>query len=374
MQRGERRRRQVVDDGSSRALQQRQKRTRHVERAEEVNGKEQYRKEFDAVSRHKKNDGVDARSRDATLNLLWRAKCQQCALCVKLMPKKANVRMALAPGSIQERSLLRSQLWTLRPGTRPARRLKLIELRFWRRRGRTFVSLSLKSDMTTLTNSIEFDSLMNLYHSGDYERALEAAERLREFGKVGASCCFYRASLLAQLGRLEEAETWFRRSIQLEKRGKRSLAITLSSLGNLLVQTRRYGEAERQFRKSIRLCPVRSSPYHGMARLCLVRGDDTAEAVDWAILALERQEQDLAASSTLRRLNLGECLGTLAWTVAAHWRKAPQVRRLVAQALEAVGTGTVESAALVHYHAGCAYRCVGETGGKRCALERGRTD
>jgi tetratricopeptide (TPR) repeat protein len=215
--------------------------------------------------------------------------------------------------------------------------------------------------MTTLTNSIDFESLMNLYHSGDYERALEAAERLREFGKVSASCCFYRASLLAQLGRLEVSETWFRRSIQLEKRGsKRSLAITLSSLGNLLVQTCRYGEAERQFRKSIRLCPVRSSPYHGMARLCLVRGDDTADAVDWAILALERQEQDLAASSTLRRLNLGECLGTLAWTVAAHWRKAPQVRRLVAQALEAAGTGTVESAALVHYHAGCAYREVGD--------------
>ena len=212
-----------------------------------------------------------------------------------------------------------------------------------------------------IASAMVLDPMMKPYHSGDYKRAFEVAESLRQSGKVSASCCFYRGSMLAQLGRLGEAERWLRRSIDLEDRTKkRSLAITFSALGDTLLQARRYGEAEKCLRRSIRLFPGRSPAYRGMAELCLMRGDGTAAAVRWANLALERQKADQAASSELRRLNLGESLAALAWATAAESRSAPAVARLVARALKSVGTGTVESTALVHHHSGCAYRELGD--------------
>ena len=218
--------------------------------------------------------------------------------------------------------------------------------------------------------------VMGPYRRGDYEAALKAAESFRRDGEVTRNYCYYRGSMLEHLGRLEEAEVWLRRHIDMcEKEGKkRFLAIGFGHLGSLLLEAGRYQEAQEFFETSRVHFPGRSAGYRGMAELYLRRGDAPAEAVRWAKLAIERERAD-PTSAELNRLNLGEILATLAWATAADSHSGPEVTRLAKEALVHVGSSCVESTALVHYQSGRAFAELGDTERAReCYREAARID
>ena len=206
------------------------------------------------------------------------------------------------------------------------------------------------------------NTVMEPYRRGDYQAALDAAEALRDDGEITAQYCFFRGSSLGNLGRLGEAETWLRRSIALHTAAgeKRHLAIGLSSLGQVLLQAGRYDEAETCFDESIRVVPDRSSGYRSRAELCLLRGGNPAEATGFAKLAIQREQADKAHPATLRSLNLGEDLATLAWATAADSHDAAEVSRLADAAIASVGASNVQSTAQVRYHVGCAFAELGD--------------
>src|SRR5580704_7730713 len=85
------------------------------------------------------------------------------------------------------------------------------------------------------------DAVMTPYRKGDYQASLEAAEGFRYEGEVSESYCFYRGSNLAHLGRLQEAETWLRRNIEMRKKNEtRHISIGYTTLGRLLLQAERH--------------------------------------------------------------------------------------------------------------------------------------
>jgi tetratricopeptide (TPR) repeat protein len=206
------------------------------------------------------------------------------------------------------------------------------------------------------------DGVMEPYRRGDYQAALEAAEAFRDDGEITHQYCFYRGASLAHLGRLEEAETWLRRTIALRTAGgeKRRLSIGLSSLGHVLLQAGRYDEAETCFEESMRILPERSSGYRSMAELCLMRNGKPRQALDWARQAVQHEHTDKKFSANLRNLNLGECLATLAWAIAAESGDRAEVSRLSDSALASVGSSNVQSTAQVRYHVGCAFAELGD--------------
>jgi tetratricopeptide (TPR) repeat protein len=216
----------------------------------------------------------------------------------------------------------------------------------------------LRHGMATL-NAI--DAEMEPYRRGDYEAALAAAEGFRQEGEVTASYCFYRGACLAHLGRVPEAEVWLRRNIELRKEDeKRHTAIGCTTLGHLMLQAGQYEEAIECFETSLRHFPGRSSGYRSMAEAYLLRGDNPAEALRWSRLAIDQANADQEISPALRKMNLGEGLATLAWATAAATHDAPEVARLVTEAVAGVGATTVSSTAQVHYHAGRAYDELGD--------------
>ncbi len=217
---------------------------------------------------------------------------------------------------------------------------------------------TLRHGMATLS---AIDAEMGPYRRGDYQAALEAAEGFRQDGEVTASYCFYRGACLAHLGRLPEAEVWLRRNIEMRNEDeKRHLAIGCTTLGHLMLQADRYEEAIECFETSLRHFPGRSSGYRSMAEAYLLRGGDPSEALRWTRLAIDQAKGDQEISPALRKMNLGESLATMAWATAAATHQAPEVARLVAEAVSSVGTGSVASTAQVHYHAGRAYEELGD--------------
>jgi tetratricopeptide (TPR) repeat protein len=219
---------------------------------------------------------------------------------------------------------------------------------------------TLRHGMATL-NAI--DGFMEPYRRGDYEAALQATESFRQDGDVTASYCFYRGSCLAHLGRLPEAEVWLRRNIALRKEDqKRHLAIGYTTLGHLMLQAGRYDDAVECFQTSLHHFPGRSSGYRSMAEAYLLRGDNPSEALRWTRLAIDQAKGDREISPELRKMNLGESFATLAWATAAASHTAPEVARLVAEAVAGVGAGSISSTAQVHYQSGRAYEELGDAG------------
>jgi len=205
-------------------------------------------------------------------------------------------------------------------------------------------------------------AVMEPHRRGDYEAALQATEGLRFRGEVTSQYCYFRGANLALLGRLDEAEVWLRRNIEMQKgTEKRLLAVAYTTLGQVLLQAERYDEARKCFETSMQYFPGRGSGYRSMAEMYLLRGDNPAEALRWAELAVEREKADRGMTTEIRKLNLGEDLATLAWSTAAATHDRSEVTRLVSEAVDSVGTSNVQSTALVQYQSGRAYTEVGDT-------------
>jgi len=210
--------------------------------------------------------------------------------------------------------------------------------------------------------------VMEPYRRGDYEAALRGSEKFWHRGQVTVHYCFYRGSILAYLGRLEEAEIWLRRNIAMrdeepvpgKEKQRRLLAIGYTCLGELMLQAGRFDEAGECFEKSIRHVPERGSCYLGMAELCLMRRDNPAEALRWAKRGIACEEVDPITSREVRAVNLGKGTAILAWATAAYSRSASDMASLVTEAINSVGNSSVSSTARVHYHSGCAWAELGD--------------
>ncbi len=198
---------------------------------------------------------------------------------------------------------------------------------------------------------------------GDYKAALKACEGLLRNKQPTASYCFWRGGCLSELGQLEEAEIWLRRSIELEdhKTARRSVSIDYSTLAGAMLESGRYDEAEKCLAASLRYFPKRSPGYRMMAELCLLRGDKPAQAVRWARKALACEGAVTPMTPELHRLCRAEILATLAWAKAVETHKLAAVMPLADVALATVGDSSVQSTAEVLYHAGRAYAELGET-------------
>jgi len=204
-------------------------------------------------------------------------------------------------------------------------------------------------------------AVMEPYRRGDYKASLAAVEGLRRDNEVTHNYCYYRGAILAHLGRLDEAEVWLRRSIAMRAEDNLAAfrAISHTTLGQLMLQAGRYDEAEKCFQSSMQCNPNRGSPYRSLAELCLLRRGNPEEAMRLAKMAIVK-EQANHLTLEIRKLSRGEQLATLAWATAAGTHNSSEVARLVAEAIENVGSGNVQSTAEVQYHSGCAYTELGD--------------
>jgi len=106
---------------------------------------------------------------------------------------------------------------------------------------------------------------------------------------------------MAYLNRFEEAETAYRKAIEIDPK----LAPSWYSLGNLFMQhLNRYQEAESAYRKAIELNPKDTYPWNGLGLLYRTLYRDCEEAFRCLTEGLSRAETDFLGAAYLR-MNLG---------------------------------------------------------------------
>jgi tetratricopeptide (TPR) repeat protein len=225
-----------------------------------------------------------------------------------------------------------------------------------------------KKSMNQLRNATQqmdaIHAVLGAYRKGDYAGALQAAESLKGNPDRAAAYFFFSGMMVMNLGRLQEAEQFLRRHLTLATDEKRT-ALAYSSLGQLLLEMQRYDEAVECFQTSLRHWPDRGSAHRDLAEACLRRGGHTADAVQWARLAVkeDRSRDDSGSSPEAQEVyntNLAEDLATLAWAVAEDSRDRAEVDRLVGEAVTLLGPAT-SPAAQVHCHSGRAYLALGNS-------------
>ncbi len=139
-----------------------------------------------------------------------------------------------------------------------------------------------------------FERGQNAHARGELEKALEfyaAAIKVRpEFAEAE----FQRANVLVALGRLPEAESGFKRSIELRK----NWTLPYSGLGALLVRLDRDQEAETYLRQAIKLDPQNYLASRMLADV-RYRANDYKEALDLTRTATK--DPDAPASIWLLR-------------------------------------------------------------------------
>ncbi len=116
----------------------------------------------------------------------------------------------------------------------------------------------------------------------DFARAEAEYRRAVELGPQNASALANLASLLADLGRLDEAVALTQKAIALDP----LRAVAYRNLANYLIQLGRYDEAEAALRKAIELQPHAAISYSRLAVIQILRGKPGA-AVE-----LAKQETD----------------------------------------------------------------------------------
>ncbi len=217
------------------------------------------------------------------------------------------------------------------------------------------------------------DAVLAAYRRGDYQLALQSSEGLKRARKNTRQYCFYRGTMLLQLGNLDEAERWLRQSIVLSTKDQMSTsskthreaarkhtALASSTLGQLLLEKSHYDEAMRCFESSLKNSPGHGLAHRDLAEAWLRRGNRPAEALKWARLAVEQDRTRSRESEEADNINLSEDLATLAWAVAAASQDRAEVDRLIGEAVPLIGVRSVPPAAQVHYQAGLAYAALGD--------------
>jgi tetratricopeptide (TPR) repeat protein len=201
------------------------------------------------------------------------------------------------------------------------------------------------------------DDMLESYRSGDFQSVLHKSEKLKSGSARTAAYCFFRGKALYQLGRFAEAEASLQEARSLEQ-DERRVALSTEALGYALLEQQRYADAIACFESCIRIWPDRGCGHRAVAEALLRQG----KAADAAVrarraAAIDRNAQ--ALSDEIHNLNLGEALATLAWAVAADSGDAPEVTRLVAEALPLCGDDNKPILGQLHYHAGRAFGALG---------------
>lgn len=214
-------------------------------------------------------------------------------------------------------------------------------LRYWRRWFRGVVAADLAA-----------------YRRGDYEAQLRAVQPLKVW-KPEAYFGF-RGGALLELGRLQEAEACFRRSLAM-RRNPLSRAIGESQLGNVLREQQRYTEAIACYERAIAEWPKRGGGHREIAQTLLRQGVQPAEALRRARTAADIDEVNTTLGAEVRDLNVGAALATLAWAEAVNGGNAAKVERWLEKAFPLCPETCVPVRAKVHHHAGRAYAALGKT-------------
>lgn len=196
---------------------------------------------------------------------------------------------------------------------------------------------------------------MTAYRKGDYETALRECEEFRAGPLVMIPYHFFRGGMLLQLGKLVEAEAFFRVALNLED-SPRSKSLVYSQLGTVMLEKQEFNEAIVFFEDSIRVFSKRGGSYRAIAEVRLRQRRDLGEALMQAekAVAMDRMESELNAEG--RNTNLAEDLGVLAWAVAEVRHDQTELERILAEAFHLCGTSNVPMLAKLHYHAGESYK------------------
>jgi tetratricopeptide (TPR) repeat protein len=223
-------------------------------------------------------------------------------------------------------------------------------LRYWRRWFRGVVAADLAA-----------------YRRGDYEAQLRAIEPLKVW-KPEAYFGF-RGGALLELGRLQEAEACFRRSLAMRK-NRLSRAIGESQLGDVLLEQQRYAEAIGCFERAIAEWPQRGGGHREIAQTLLRQGVQPAEALRRARMAADIDEGNTTLGAEVRNLCVGASLATLAWAEAVNGGNAAKVEHWLEKAFPLCPETCVPVRAKVHHHAGRAYAALGKADESAREFER----
>jgi tetratricopeptide (TPR) repeat protein len=162
-----------------------------------------------------------------------------------------------------------------------------------------------------------------------------------------------------QVGKLAEAEQLLRQAAGNQDNPKLA-ALVHAVLGQVLLHQNRGQEAMECFQKALQLWPERGSTHRDIAEALLRRGDNSAEALRWARLAVEKENAGPGLSEDSKSVNLAEETATLAWAVAVHLHDATEVDRLDSS-ISMPAITPHSSMAQIHWHLGQAYAALGKS-------------
>ena len=210
-----------------------------------------------------------------------------------------------------------------------------------------FAYRTAKKNLEACQGVRQLDPMTQAYLRGNYEQAMALT-----------TDPFMQAEMFIQLGRIPEAEQILRRMAETITEPK-PLTLVTSQLGNILMLQQRYDEAMDCYQRALRLWPERGSTYRAIAEWHLRRADNSAEALRWARLAIEKEKAG-GVSQDSKDLCLAEDLSTLAWAVAVHSQDGAEVDRLCEQIAFPAMT-PVCSLAMSSFQFGKAWAAVGDT-------------
>lgn len=205
-----------------------------------------------------------------------------------------------------------------------------------------------------LRTSKAMKAVMTAYRAGDYETALEKAEKLKDGAKKTPEYCCVRGEMLHHAGRLDEAEASLREALPLHD-DLREKALVHDMLAAVLMDQERYTEAITFYESAGRAWPDRGSNQRGIAEAWLRQGRELKEAADYARQAVQIDRRATGMPKEALDTRLSEDLAVLAWAVAANSGNVDEVDGLMKESFELCGTRLKPILSQIHYHAGRAY-------------------
>lgn len=218
---------------------------------------------------------------------------------------------------------------------------------YWSHRGHRMIARATKT-----IDALE--AVTASYKAGDYQTALQQTESLKDGFSKTPEYCFFRGTMLHQLGKFSEAEASLREGLALETEARRQ-ALSSNVLGTVLMDMERYPEALSCFEDSIRVWLDRGTGHREIAEVWLRQGRNLPEALTRARRALEIDRASPALSAETHDYRVGEDLALLAWAEAANSATVAQVDALLAEAFPLCASAAKMVQAQQHYYAGRAY-------------------
>ena len=195
------------------------------------------------------------------------------------------------------------------------------------------------------------DPTLEAFRRGDYQTALQ--------GGIASGDAYFQGAMRMQLGQYGEAEELLKQARAAQTEPKLA-ALANVTLGDLYVAQRRYEEAMKCFNAALSAWSGRGSTHRSVAELWLRRGDNPAEALRWARLAVEKERTESGVTEETKAINLAEDQATLAWAIAVNSRNAAEVKRIDSEIAMPART-PVSSLAQIHCHLGAAYTILGDS-------------